>query len=302
MTGPAANPGMFPARPESVVIATYPNYLEAQKLVDRLSDKGFPVQHVRIIGRGLHSVEQVITRMTTAKAALMGAASGAWFGLLVGLLLSLFTITDWWKPVLLALLTSELGGMNLRTPSTLQITDPRGENGAPQIIGSPAADVTLTDVDISNTSDPVASRVEVVAELPSDLMIAEANIRVSDATGGSGNIFEDLVSSAVRLTALTPHPDRGVLTAEFSGGLATADLRPVVRDGGIAVEVEGGSVLGVQADGLISRFADAAVTGPAQQIGHGFTVAGVEVTDGGMAITLDGRDIALSSVSAIEYR
>ena len=206
------------------------------------------------------------------------------------------------NPVLLALLTSELGGMNLRTPSTLQITDPRAENGAPKIIGSPAADVTLTDVDISNTSDPVASRVEVVAELPSDLMIAEANIRVSDATGGSGNIFEDLVSSAVRLTALTPHPDRGVLTAEFSGGLATADLRPVVRDGGIAVEVEGGSVLGVQADGLISRFADAAVTGPAQQIGRGFTVAGVEVTDGGMAITLDGRDIALSSVSAIEYR
>ena len=206
------------------------------------------------------------------------------------------------NPVLLALLTSELGGMNLKTPSTLQITDPREENGAPQIIGSPAADVTLTDVDISNTSDPVASRVEVVAELPSDLMIAEANIRVSDATGGSGNIFEDLVSSAVRLTALTPHPDRGVLTAEFSGGLATADLRPVVRDGGIAVEVEGGSVLGVQADGLISRFADAAVTGPAQQIGRGFTVAGVEVTDGGMAITLDGRDIALSSVSAIEYR
>lgn len=110
MTGPAANPGMFPARPESVVIATYPNYLEAQKLVDRLSDKGFPVQHVRIIGRGLHSVEQVITRMTTAKAALMGAASGAWFGLLVGLLLSLFTITDWWKPVLLALLLGVVWG------------------------------------------------------------------------------------------------------------------------------------------------------------------------------------------------
>lgn len=52
----------------------------------------------------------------------------------------------------------------------------------------------------------------------------------------------------------------------------------------------------------VTEVADAAVTGPAQQIGHGFTVAGVEVTDGGMAITLDGRDIALSSVSAIEYR
>ena len=27
-----------------------------------LSDKGFPVQHVRIVGKGLHSVEQVTGR------------------------------------------------------------------------------------------------------------------------------------------------------------------------------------------------------------------------------------------------
>lgn len=206
------------------------------------------------------------------------------------------------NPVLLALLTSELGGMNLKTPSTLQITDARAENGTPQIVGSPAADVTLTDVDISNTNDPVASKVEVISELPPELMIAEANIRVSDASGGSGNFFEDLVTSAVRLTNLTPHPDRGVLTAEFSGGLATVDLRPVVRDGGITAEVEGGSVMGIEADGLISRFAEAAVAGPAQHIGHGFTVKDVTVTENGVSVTLEGGDIALSGLSAIEYR
>lgn len=206
------------------------------------------------------------------------------------------------SPVLLALATSELGGMNLKTPSTLDITDPRAENGPPRIVGSPAADVTLTDVDISNTSDPVAKQVEVVAELPPELMIAEANLRVADASGGSGNFFEDLVTSAVRLTDLTPHPDRGVLTAEFSGGLATVDLRPVVRDGGVTAEVEGGSFMGIDADGLISLFAEAAVAGPVQEIGHGFTVADIAVTDGGLSITLEGADIALSGLSAIEYR
>lgn len=206
------------------------------------------------------------------------------------------------SPVLLALATSELGGMNLKTPSTLDITDPRAENGAPRIVGSPAADVTLTDVDISNTSDPVAKQVEVVAELPPELMIAEANLRVSDASGESGNFFEDLVTSAVRLTDLTPHPDRGVLTAEFSGGLATVDLRPVVRDGGVTAEIEGGSFMGIDAGGLISLFAEAAVAGAVQDIGHGFTVADIAVTDGGLAITLEGADIALSGLSAIEYR
>lgn len=206
------------------------------------------------------------------------------------------------NPVLLALVTRQLGGMELTTPSTLQVTDPRAESGTPSIKGAPAATVSLTDVDISNTSDPVASRVEVVTELPADLMIAEANIRVSDSAGGSGNFFESLVTSAVRLTGLTPHPDRGVLTAEFSGGAATVDFRPVVRDGGITAEVEGGSVLGIDVTGLIDRFAEAALAGPVQQIGHGFTVQDVTVTPGGTAVTLTGNNIALSGISAIEYR
>ena len=44
--------------------------------VDRLSDDGFPVEHVRIVGTGLHSVEQVTGRLTKGRAALGGAAAG----------------------------------------------------------------------------------------------------------------------------------------------------------------------------------------------------------------------------------
>ncbi len=79
-----------------------PNYADAQDLVDFLSDNGFPVGNVRIIGTGLHSVEQVTHRKTNGRAALEGAGSGAWFGLLIGLLLSLFVPGQFWLTMLLA--------------------------------------------------------------------------------------------------------------------------------------------------------------------------------------------------------
>ena len=48
------------------------------------------MQHVNIVGSDLRMVENVLGRLTRGRAALAGAASGAWFGLFVGVLLSLF--------------------------------------------------------------------------------------------------------------------------------------------------------------------------------------------------------------------
>jgi uncharacterized membrane protein len=72
-------------------VATYDDYAQAQRAVDRLSDDGFPVEHLDIIGSDLRLVERVTGRLTKGRAAAAGAASGAWFGLLIGLLLSIFT-------------------------------------------------------------------------------------------------------------------------------------------------------------------------------------------------------------------
>ncbi|WP_300011652.1 general stress protein [Pseudonocardia sp.] len=78
--------------PERRVLADLPSYAEAQRLVDHLSDSGFPVEHVRIVGDGVRTVEQVTGRLTKGRAALAGAASGVWFGLLFGLLFTLFVV------------------------------------------------------------------------------------------------------------------------------------------------------------------------------------------------------------------
>lgn len=73
------------------LLGRFPTYAGAEELVDRLSDRGFPVEHSRIVGNGLRSVMYVTGRLTSGRAALAGAATGAWFGLLFGLLLGLFS-------------------------------------------------------------------------------------------------------------------------------------------------------------------------------------------------------------------
>src|SRR4051812_4926852 len=75
-------------------VKTADNYAEAERVVDFLSDQGFPVEHVAIVGTGLRYVEQVKKRMTTWGATLAGAGYGAVFGLFWGLLFALFFTVD----------------------------------------------------------------------------------------------------------------------------------------------------------------------------------------------------------------
>ncbi len=86
------------------------DYLEGQRAVDRLSDAGFPVEGVKIVGHDMKSVELVTGRMTTGKAAGVGALSGLWFGLFVGLLFAIFALVGWFSIVLTALILGAIFG------------------------------------------------------------------------------------------------------------------------------------------------------------------------------------------------
>jgi hypothetical protein len=87
--GIATRRDLTPTGPRRTV-ATETSYREAERAVDWLSDEGFPVERVAIIGSGLQSVERVFGRLTTARAAVIGASQGATLGLLFGLLFGLF--------------------------------------------------------------------------------------------------------------------------------------------------------------------------------------------------------------------
>jgi hypothetical protein len=94
----------------SVTVARYADYASAQRAVDFLSDNGFPVQRTAIIGTNLRLVESVTGRLTVIRAAQAGAASGAWFGLFIGFLFTLFSSSSWWAVLLVTVIIGAIWG------------------------------------------------------------------------------------------------------------------------------------------------------------------------------------------------
>lgn len=82
---------VLPTIPKGDVLGTYDTYLEAQSIVDRLAKADFDVAKLSIVGNDLKTVERVTGKLTWGRAALAGAASGAWLGLFFGLVFTIFS-------------------------------------------------------------------------------------------------------------------------------------------------------------------------------------------------------------------
>ena len=90
MTMPRQPSSLFELQfPQSVGI--YNTYADAQKAVDYLSDEKFEVQNLAIVGTDLKSVERVLGRRNWGTVITQGLQSGISTGLLVGLVVFIFT-------------------------------------------------------------------------------------------------------------------------------------------------------------------------------------------------------------------
>jgi hypothetical protein len=113
--GSGANPGLQGARllqlefPQS--LAVYDDYAAAQKAVDFLSDKEFPVQNCMIVGTDLKQVERITGRLTTGKVAVGGALSGLWLGIFVGIIFTIFDSNSGFATIVTTALFGVLFGM-----------------------------------------------------------------------------------------------------------------------------------------------------------------------------------------------
>ncbi|HEV7949953.1 MAG TPA: general stress protein [Glaciihabitans sp.] len=104
-------PSTQPTVPRGETLGTYDSYVDAQKVVDRLSKADFDVKQVSIVGNDLKTVERVTGKLTYAKAAAAGAASGLWFGLFIGLVFFIFSPVPNFSFVIGALLIGAAFGM-----------------------------------------------------------------------------------------------------------------------------------------------------------------------------------------------
>jgi hypothetical protein len=115
MTDPAARAADLQRVPRGDVLGTYDSYPEAQSVVDRLAKADFAVASVSIVGNDLKTVERVTRKLSWNRAALEGVISGAWFGLFLGILFSLFSAsTAAWELFIAAILIGAAAGLLFR--------------------------------------------------------------------------------------------------------------------------------------------------------------------------------------------
>lgn len=94
----------LPTPPTGWPIGSYASYEEAQRAVDHLADHDFPVADVTIVGVEPMLVERVAGKLSWGRVLGGAAVSGAWFGLFVGLLLTVSTRGAGLLPVFVGLL------------------------------------------------------------------------------------------------------------------------------------------------------------------------------------------------------
>jgi hypothetical protein len=72
--------------PQGEVVADFSDYQAAVAFVENLIAHNFPAGSVAIVGSDLRTVERVRAKLSYAKVALGGATTGAWLGLIIGLI------------------------------------------------------------------------------------------------------------------------------------------------------------------------------------------------------------------------
>ncbi|KGN33641.1 membrane protein [Knoellia sinensis KCTC 19936] len=110
--------GLGPAAAQQLLSLDYPmslgvhdTYAGAQKVVDYLSDHEFPVEDLLIVGTDLKQLERVTGRLTRGRILLGGLLSGAWLGLLIGMIFALFDTSGFaWTSVLMTVIFGAVFG------------------------------------------------------------------------------------------------------------------------------------------------------------------------------------------------
>lgn len=112
MTRPIRPTPGLPTKPTGWPVGSYDTYEQAQRAVDHLSDNHFQVEKLTIVGVDLMQVERVLGRLTWGKVLGTGLVSGAWFGLFVGLIISIFvTGQDFWVPIIFCAVAGMVFGL-----------------------------------------------------------------------------------------------------------------------------------------------------------------------------------------------
>lgn len=141
------------------------------------------------------------------------------------------------SPVLLGLLSKELGQVSVHTPSTLRV-----DNGVAS--GNPAADISMQNLNIADRTDPVAGHLEATAHLSNEFLLALLQQNLNGTAENSNDIGAAFLRQLVQVTGVSSNPDTNTISVEFSNGAGSLDFSPTTAEGRTHFEVLNTKVLG----------------------------------------------------------
>lgn len=190
------------------------------------------------------------------------------------------------SPVLPALFTGSIGSVDLVSDGT---PHPDADTNNPDVAAmtqlQPRLDFNGEGVTIEDEAlliDALNGTITVNEES----MVRVANYSISGGEGGG--LLEGLAS----VESISTDPAAGTLAISV-GGIAEATVRPEVQDGRLLLEPEGGNLMGIPIPsellGGLSGVLDSAVN----TLPEGLVMAGVEVTESGMDVLVEGTDVRM---------
>ena len=187
-------------------------------------------------------------------------------------------------PLLFSLVTKTVPEVDLSVPSTLNISD---GGDAPVISGAPAADVALTDLDISDPEVMRAGHMVAHVELPDEFLLATIQRQMADNPPSTGSALGDaLIQRFLRISDVTSHADTQTVDIEFADGIATLALEPRATDGQLSFTANAAELLGFDVPQEVVDAISESLASAAQDAAGQMSVDKLDVRDGLIDLTV----------------
>ncbi|AWB81140.1 DUF2993 domain-containing protein [Corynebacterium yudongzhengii] len=190
-------------------------------------------------------------------------------------------------PLVFGLFAGQLNEVNVRTPSTLEITEQA-------VSGQPATDLHMQGMDLSE--EMVSDRVTVTTELPEDYLLAvmrEQLVRQQPEDAGP-------LADHLTVTDVTANGADNTIDLEFVHGAAVISLTPVEQDGQVSFAADGTQIFGFDlpeqaTDQITEAFAEGVNAQTNEEAN--VRIADIQILDGALRITLDGENVPLGELA-----
>jgi len=199
------------------------------------------------------------------------------------------------SPVLLGIVQGKIPQMTVDIPSTLDITYEGQDKSNPRVTGEPAVHLELRDMkmDTDNPEDAVVGDLRLRTVITKEMLLAQASESASDGGGDEDNPLAGLL----QITDVRPNPDKQTLSFDLTGGLATFEVKPVIQDGQMKMEMENVSLVGMDLPESFTQEMESQLEDsiPADVQG-GMDFESINVTDEGLEVNMHGTDVNFSEL------